>query len=431
MRKLLCSLGVVCLCALPAAAQDTNELLNRLKAMEERIQSLEAEVLALKGQSPAQAPAVREAPAPASAVVAPELVLGGAGAAASKALNPDVSVIGDFVGMAGNGASRPGKSLEMHESEVGLQEVIDPYARADFFLTFGETGVGLEEGYLTFTSLPFGLQVKAGKMRAAFGKVNTMHNHTLDWVDRPLMTQNLVGGEDGINDAGVSLSRILPAPKGLFLEGTAQLFRGDSDAIFTATRRNDLATVEHLRAYRDFNDATNLDLGLSYARGHSPYADGNNQLYGLDATLRWKPLQRAIYRSFMARGEAVWARTAVNGSTSLGASANPLIANPFGFYVSGSYQFRQRWTLGARYDRSERGACLDTVPATTTVCDASLAPTTLLRDSGASLLITYRPSEFTSIRTQFRRSAYGDGRKTNEVLLQLILAMGAHGAHPF
>ena len=41
----------------------------------------------------------------------------------------------------------------MHESEVGFQEVIDPYARADFFITFGEQGVDLEEGYLTFTAL--------------------------------------------------------------------------------------------------------------------------------------------------------------------------------------------------------------------------------------------------------------------------------------
>src|SRR5947199_2187996 len=51
-------------------------------------------------------------------------------------------------------------------------------------------------------------------MRSAFGKVNTMHNHVLPWVDRPLVTNNLVGGEDGLDDAGVSIERIIPAPKG-------------------------------------------------------------------------------------------------------------------------------------------------------------------------------------------------------------------------
>ena len=49
-------------------------------------------------------------------------------------------------------------------------------------------------------------------MRAAFGKVNTLHNHVLPWTDRPLVTQNLVGGEDGIDDAGISVARLIPNP---------------------------------------------------------------------------------------------------------------------------------------------------------------------------------------------------------------------------
>src|SRR5207237_4927250 len=138
-----------------------------------------------------------------------QVTLGGAGGAAAKVLNPDISVIGDFLGAVGKSGNRFTPALEMHESEVGFQEVIDPYARADFFLSFGEQGVTLEEGYLTFTSLPAGLQLRVGKMRAAFGKVNTLHNHVLPWTDRPLMTQNIVGGEDGIDDAGLSLRRIL------------------------------------------------------------------------------------------------------------------------------------------------------------------------------------------------------------------------------
>ena len=47
----------------------------------------------------------------------------------------------------------------------------------------------LEEGYITFTSLPAGLLLKAGKMCGAFGVVNTLHNHVLPWTDRPLVTR--------------------------------------------------------------------------------------------------------------------------------------------------------------------------------------------------------------------------------------------------
>ena len=120
-------------------------------------------------------------------------------------------------------------ALQLHESEAAFQAVVDPYARADFFISFGEEGVNVEEGFITLTSLPGGLLTKVGKMRAAFGKVNSLHNHVLPWADRPLVIGNLVGGEDGIDDAGISVARLIPNPW-IFLEATGQVFRGDSGA---------------------------------------------------------------------------------------------------------------------------------------------------------------------------------------------------------
>ncbi len=425
LHRLMLATAASFLLAASLPAQDNAELMKRMKAMEDRIHALEAEVQSLKGQ-PATTTAAAAIPPPPQepAPPAPAPALGGAGGAAAKVLNPDISVIGDFLGAAGSHGGRPTPSLEMHETEVGFQEVIDPYARADFFLSFGEKGVNLEEGFITFTSLPAGLQLKAGKMRAAFGKVNTTHNHALAWTDRPLVTQNLVGGEDGINDAGLSLSRILPSPKGLFLEGTAQVFRGDSDNVFSADRRSHVSAVGHLRAYRDISESTNIDFGASYARGHSPFADGNNQLYGIDATLRWKPLRRAIYHSFIARSEFIWARTAIPAVR---------IATPFGYYVSADYQLGRRWILGSRFDRSQRGQCLPTNPETTTPCPAVnfTRNNGLFQDTGGSVILTYLPSEFSVFRTQLRRTRYGEGRTANELVFQLQFSMGAHGAHPF
>src|SRR5438105_3326821 len=332
---------------LAAMAQDSAELLARMKAMEDRIVSLEAEVRSLKGQQPATAaiPRPAVAQAPASAPQTALATLGGAGGAAAKVLNPDIAVIGDFLGAAGNSAGHPTPALEMHESEVAFQAILDPYARADFFISFGEQGVNLEEGFMTFPALKGGFQLRAGKIRAAFGKVNTLHNHVLPWTDRPLVTQNLVGGEDGINDAGFALSRIIPAPKGIFLEGTAQIFRGDSDDLFQSYRRRDVSTVEHLRLYRDITESTNLDLGGSYARGHSTIGPNViDSLYGVDATVRWKPLRRAIYHSFVGRSEFIWSRIGLPSGR----------VTPFGYYVSGDYQFARRWFAGARFDRSDR-----------------------------------------------------------------------------
>ncbi len=401
-------------------AQIQDDMKEQLKALQERVQQLEAEVQALKAAqaapAPAPTPTATRAPtalAPPTTVQAPEGAAGapsgplpvyGGASALAKVLNPDISIIGDFLGTAGSNPVRRQPVLEMHESELGLQAIVDPYARADFFLSFGEHDVELEEGYLTFTSLPLGFVGKVGKMRSSFGVVNTLHNHTLPWTDRPLVTNNLVGGEDGITDAGFSLNRIIPAPKGFFLEGIGQVFRGDSSDVFKATRRADVSMVGHLRGYRDLTESTNLDLGISYARGHNDLGSGFiTQLYGADATLRWKPLRRSIYHSVLFRNELVWSRR----------DQAPATQTAFGFYTAADYRLNRRWTIGGRYDRSGR------------------ARNPNLTDSGFSALLTYWPSEFSQVRGQYRFTRDPFGREGNELIFQFLFSLGAHGAHPF
>ena len=424
--------------ASPASTED-----GRMKALEQQVQALAVEVALLrselkelretKSSEPTAGPQVLlasahaepgmlpAAPAPAPAQAAQTQTFGGASGNA-KLLNPDISLIGDFIGTAGRNTVAPSRSLEMHESEVGLQAIIDPYARADAFLSFGETGVNVEEAYITFTSLPGGLLLKVGKKRADFGKVNTIHNHALPFIDRPLVTNNLVGGEDGIDDSGFFLSRFLPAPKNWFLEGSAEVLRGDSADVFQANRRQDLSVVGHLRAYRDLTESTNLDLGLSYARGHNNAGIGTSfdpsrfitNLYSGDATLRWKPLRRAIYNSFLFRTELVW-----SARDQLSTAVPTLFQtqHAFGMYSSAEYRVNRRWTVGGRFDRSGHAS------------DARLT------DSGFSGILTYWPSEFSQIRGQYRfghlATSPTDFSNANEFLFQFLFVMGAHGAHPF
>jgi hypothetical protein len=403
--------------ASPAPASDDTAA--RLKALEEKIAALETEVKTLKeaqalptapstlAPSSSTATAAASAyPPPAPAQLqeqAPAGVIGGAPQNA-KLLNPDISMIGDFIATAGGNPFHPGPSLEMHESELGVQAVIDPYAKGDFFISFGEQGVTLEEGYITFTSLPKGFVARVGKMRSAFGVVNTLHNHVLSWIDRPLVTQNLVGGEDGIDDAGFSINRILPAPKGIFLEATGQVFRGDSDELFQAHQRSDVSYVGRLRGYKDLSENTNLDIGFSYARGHNDV--GTNfltQLFGSDVTLRWKPLRRAVYHNFLWRTEFVWSER----------QQLPTPQRAFGFYSAVDYRVNRRWTVGGRFDRSDRARADN------------------LTDNGFSAVLTYWPSEFSQVRTQYEFTRFADGRSANELKVQLQFSLGAHGAHPF
>ena len=360
------------------------------KAQDERIRKLEEEVQALKAAQTAAKPEPAQ--------------LGGAGGAAAKALNPDISLNGDFLGAIGHNQVRPVPGLEMHEAELGLQSVIDPYARGDVFISFGDSGVSVEEAFVTFTALPGEVVAKVGKMRAAFGKVNSTHNHALAWTDRPLVTENLVNGEDGIDDMGVSVSRILPAPGDLFLEATGQVFRGNSGVLFTTNQNRDLSYVGHLRGYEDLTENTNLEVGLSYAQGHNELGhDFLTKLQGVDVSLRWRPLRRSIDNSLLWRSEFVWSQR------------DQLLAQQkaFGLYSSLDYRLDQRWTVGTRFDWSQRATASNQL------------------DRGGSAVLTYWMSEFSQVRGQYRFVRYDGRQDGNEVRLQLIFVMGAHGAHSF
>jgi len=128
--------------------------------------------------------------------------------------------------------------------------------------------------------------------------------------------------------------------------------------------------VAHLRGYKDLTESTNLELGASYARGHNELGtDFITSLYGIDATLRWKPLRRAIYNSFVSRSEFIWSQR----------HQEPFEQRAFGMYASGEYQVQRRWFLGGRYDWSDRAR------------EANLT------DKGGSVILTYWPSEFSQI----------------------------------
>jgi hypothetical protein len=325
-----------------------------------------------------------------------------------------MSVIGNLIGVAGDNQVEPTRAFDLSEVELAFQAIVDPYSRADFFLSATPQGLEVEEGYLTFTSLPAGLLLKVGKMRAQFGKVNTMHTHVMSWADRPLVTRNLVGGEDGISDVGASLSKLIPNDV-VYLEATGELFSPRS-TLFHSDQRSKVVTTARLRAYRDLTENTNIDVGTSFATGPTEDigADLGKELYGIDATFRWRPLRRAIYRRFVGRTELIWSRQDLPVVTQPIAGTSPSDKNTaFGMYASGDYQFAQRWYAGGRYDFSGRNL------------DGSL------HDNGVALTLAFWPSEFSQIRGEYRRTNYAQEGSADEFFIQFNFSIGAHGAHVF
>lgn len=364
----------------------------------------------------AQQPSPTPTPAPVSPSPTPEVTpepgpeppAPTAPAAVSSApnatyFNPAIAVIGNFLAIAGRNRVEDRPSLEMRESEVSFQAVVDPYAKADFFVSISNDGVELEEGFVTFTHLPADLLVKVGKFKAQIGKVNLMHTHVLPWADEPLPIVNLLGSEEGWNDAGVSLARIFPLGD-TFSELTLQVFRGESEGLFEAPSRNDLAYLAHYRAYRDFGDDHNLEVGSTWGRGsNGTTPDAKTTLENLHLVYRWKPLGGRPYRSFILRSELFRSRREQPGGKQ----------SSRGFFVSGDYQLARRWFVGARYEFSDR------------------ADDDTRRDRGETVTLTFWPSEFSQIRGELRRRRYAGGITANEALVQLQFSIGAHGAHSF
>jgi hypothetical protein len=389
--------------ALPVFAQTQDERITQLeKRLDELMQQAEQIRTELRALKPASSddlmnvdvvpstptetkPAAEAAAAPQGTLENVQTVENQVSPGAAKALNPDISVIGTFVGHAGDqNQLEPRNHFALDEAEVAFEAFIDPYAKGRVFLSVGpDEKIDVEEGYAQFVTLPWGLTAKAGKTKATFGKVNTWHTHVRPWIDEPLMITHFFGDE-GLNDVGVSVSKQIDNPFGAFLEATAEVY---DDNLYNV----------HLKFFRDLTENSNIEVGTSAARD-----GGHNRFTGVDVTYRWKPLQRAIYNSMILRFEG------------LANDRRDFDRTLYGYYASADYQLAQRWFAGARYDRADR------------LFDDARAS-----DRAISATLTFWPSEFSQLRGQLRRTSLGNGPSYNEFLLQLQFAIGAHGAHTF
>jgi hypothetical protein len=94
-----------------------------------------------------------------------------------------------------------------------------------------------------------------------------------------------------------------------------------------------------------------------------------------------------------------------------------------GVYLQALYQF-ERWRVGARYDRL--AIFKDEVIRAGEKVNYSGQP---YRATGS---LEFNPTEFSRIRLQYNYDKSAPTQKENhEVFLQVILGVGAHGAHPF
>jgi len=325
----------------------------------------------------------------------------------SLSFNPDIGVIGDF---RGSYISKGQKNFDLYlnETEVSLQATVDPYARADFFLSFGrdpETGkygVEVEEGYLTTLSLPARLQLKAGRFRSAIGRVNTVHPHALPFIDMPNAYVNYFG-EEGLKDEGLSLSWLLPT-KAFYQEILFQVTSGYSESpAFARSEGNRLLYVGHLKNFFTLNDDNTLELGLTGISGPNDSARVSN-MGVVDITYKWKPVKLNTYHSLTWQSEFYFNHQNLMDNYSM---------SSFGMYSFIQYQLAKRWFLTGRYDYAQK-------PFDKTI-----------KENAFSLTAGWYATEFSKLEFETKTTDDNIDKRFYQAWLRWIFVIGAHGAHQY
>jgi len=418
----------------------------RLQALEQRLKAAEA----AKTKEAAAAPV----PAPVPVAAAPP---GSSPASGIAAFYPAISAVlhGRYAnlsqdlekfaisGFAPGGDIGPGRrGFCLGESELAISANVDHLFAGNLIVSLTpENTVSVEEAYGVYTAAPYGLVPKFGRFFSGLGYMNEQHQHAWDFIDAPLAYQAFLGGQYG-ND-GLQVKWI--APTDLFLEFGAEVGNGDS---FPGSERNKNGVgsgVIYAHAGGDIGASHSWRAGLSYLQTRAQDRDysqvdlaGNNAQVGFNGTSHvaiadfvWKyaPNGNAQNTNFKLQGEYFWRRESgdftydVDGALGL-THTSAYTSRQTGWYLQGVYQFMPYWRIGARYDRLDPGH----IDYGTNVAYLE-APA--FHPERYTLMVDYTPSEFSRIRLQWAQSKTQPGVTDNQLFLQYILTLGAHGAHRF
>ena len=95
-----------------------------------------------------------------------------------------------------------------------------------------------------------------------------------------------------------------------------------------------------------------------------------------------------------------------------------------GWYAQAVYKFHPQWRVGLRHDRLDPGT-RDYGDNNANIARENHTP------KRNSLMVDWSPSEFSRLRLQLARDQSMAGEAENQLWLQYVMSLGAHGAHRF
>ena len=309
--------------------------------------------------------------------------------------------------------------------ELDLRAPVDPYAEAVAIVSVeNEAGKGFgidaEEAYglikrlPLLDSAPLGMKMKIGRFRAPFGVNNRTHLHDMPWITRPIAVGKYLGTEHGdffeggFNPVGVDFDFFLPSPlPGSTFEMNADVLTAGDLGLSEGSAGRQPAFLGHLNLSTDWNNEHLLTVGAS---AYSERGLPSTQLYGVDLTYKWSPVEQRESHSVVFGAEAFFGKHSFQDSTS-----TTLTIMPHGWYAFLQYQLSYWLYLGTRYDW---------------VQEPTVGGSTL---QSAGFYATYYTTEFLRFRLgiEHRTGAGSAMDGLNTGLLEVNFVFGSHPAEPY
>jgi hypothetical protein len=450
MKPVLCIICIFIFCSFGTAvhADDTAERLKKLedtvqeqsKTIEEQQRSIDA--LTRNAEQQENQDGTKQAKGASSPKASG--LFGG-----SAFTNPNISLILDTFAYASNlgndelanrgipGFTTQGldqrKGFNLDSAELFLFSPVDPYFNLYANLPVTEDGIELEEAYVVTTALPEGWQIKGGKFKSNFSRLNAQHPHAWDFWDIALPYRAFLGSEGLGGEKGVQLT-YLPAWS-IYTQIGVEVLQGENDLLFGQdAQEGPHAYSFFVKSSFDTSDNSTIYFGPSVLFGKTrnthivPSIDptqtaefmGKSVLYGLEMVWKWKPTSQ---EGLTLQSEYLFLSQTGDVTDPAIPSVDALQRRQDGFYVQGIYR-KNRWRVGVRYD------VLDLFSDTFTRggVEQNFGGTPH-RTTGS---VEFNPSEFTRIRLQLAHDLSDpSGRTNNEAILQFNFGIGAHAAHAF
>lgn len=377
--------------------------------------------------------------------------------ASANAFNPALSLIlsGTYgnlqrdpaipvTGFAMNPVPEHEQGFNLGESELGFAANIDPLFSGVATVSLLPTGgASVENAFVQTNALDNGINLKFGRFFSGLGYLNEQHAHTWDFVDQPLVYSVLWG--DQLNEDGVQLKWLAPTDtfvevggevgKGRSFPGTDTAKNGSGAGALFAHIGDDIGIEQSWRAGVSLHHTrqTNaLSSGVpdlpGTVGGVSDSFTGTSNTAGLDLVWKYSPNGNFRERYLKVQGE--YFRRKENGLLTYNTTGTPVTDSytvvQSGWYVQSVYQFMPTWRTGLRYDRLDPGAAtVGALNAGNIIANYAFNP------SRFTWMADYSPSEFSRIRLQLAHDNSRQGLADNQVFVQYIMAMGAHGAHQY